>query len=233
MRVAICDDEKIFVKASAEAIENLSGLEISKFSNSSELLESIESGNKYHIYILDIEMPNIDGLTLAKNIRKHSYKSVIIFITGYSNYVFDVFEVEAFRFIPKDKIGEQLLPAVKKAVEKLNREKEKVYIVKGSECESIPLNDIVYVEYMSKYISIYKNNGKVQKERKYLHSFMEDIDDTNFIYVTKSIAVNKKYIKTVKEDSVLLKDEKNLPLSRRQVKSVKKCMLDYWSSQPI
>ena len=67
-----------------------------------ELLKHvIDDGEMYHLYIFDIEMPEMNGLQLAKEIRKIDAKALFVFLTGYTQYVMDVFEVITFDYISK------------------------------------------------------------------------------------------------------------------------------------
>ena len=65
------------------------------------------NGEYYDLFILDIEMPNLDGMELAKVIKEHIKNPVIIFLTSYTDYVYNAFEVEAFRFIPKENMKDK------------------------------------------------------------------------------------------------------------------------------
>ncbi len=72
------------------------------YSRADEMLaECAKSEKKPDIYILDIEMPGLDGLAAAKEICRIDSKALIVFLTSYSKYMPDVFEVVTFDFIPK------------------------------------------------------------------------------------------------------------------------------------
>ena len=60
-----------------------------------------EQGTVYDVFILDIEMQGMNGLELAQKIREKDSNCLIIFLTNYSQYVFSVFEVITFDFLPK------------------------------------------------------------------------------------------------------------------------------------
>lgn len=94
MKVAVCDDQEIFLKAVYNEVKSLSYLEISLFDDSTKLAEEIKNGEYYDLFILDIEMPNLDGMELAKVIKEHIKNPVIIFLTSYTDYVYNAFECE-------------------------------------------------------------------------------------------------------------------------------------------
>ena len=104
MKVAVCDDQEIYLRAVDNEIKDLSYLSISLFEDSTKLAKEIENGEYYDLFILDIEMPDLDGMELAKIIKSYIKNPIIIFLTSYTDYVYNAFEIEAFRFIPKESI---------------------------------------------------------------------------------------------------------------------------------
>ena len=105
MRIAICDDSKEQLALLEDVVEKLGikNAEIDCFYNGDSLLSHLikKEDFYYQIYLLDIEMPGMNGLEVAKEIRTMDKRAVIIFITSYSDYVFSSFEVQPFRFVNK------------------------------------------------------------------------------------------------------------------------------------
>ena len=60
---------------------------------------SMQDKENYHLYIFDIEMPDMNGLELAKEVRKRDAKALFVFLTSYTRYVMEVFEVITFEKI--------------------------------------------------------------------------------------------------------------------------------------
>ncbi len=104
-RMAICDD----ISEALDTAENMARdwanlrgfeLEIDRFSSAPDFFADYENG-RYDILLLDIEMGDMNGVTLAKNIRKKSETVQIIFITGYSDYISDGYDVAALHYLMK------------------------------------------------------------------------------------------------------------------------------------
>ncbi|MDE7272120.1 MAG: response regulator, partial [Lachnospiraceae bacterium] len=118
--IAVCDDMPIECADIAKQIETIlkqSNMDfvIKKFFSGMELIQRKES---FDIIFLDIKMPEISGMELAKEMRKQGKQSLIVFITSAREYVFEAFDVEAFQYllkpIQKDKLSYVLEKATKR-----------------------------------------------------------------------------------------------------------------------
>ena len=90
LKIAICDDNRVDVEQLEIAFDSLSRYSLSYdvYFCAEELLKYISLNRElYHLYILDIEMPNMTGLELAKEMRKNGVKALFVFLTGYTQYV--------------------------------------------------------------------------------------------------------------------------------------------------
>lgn len=111
LNIAVCDDSRTDVEMLESAFDKLAQYQFSYevYFTAKELLKHvIDYGEMYHLYIFDIEMPEMNGLQLAKEIRKIDAKALFVFLTGYTQYVMDVFEVITFDYISKPITVEKL-----------------------------------------------------------------------------------------------------------------------------
>ena len=102
IRIAICDDDSGVIETFESYLDKLKdfSFEYDVFFDGYELEQYLlRSGQEYDLYLLDIEMKTMDGLTFARHLRNSDSHALIVFITGYSKYVYDVFEVFTFDFI--------------------------------------------------------------------------------------------------------------------------------------
>ena len=102
MNIAIVDDEEIFLKSLHEKIDRLevSDYIVHEFQSGESFLSVFEKG-KYDIIILDVEMPGINGLKTAEKIRELDKSVILSFLTNYSEFAIQGYEVNAFRYILK------------------------------------------------------------------------------------------------------------------------------------
>ena len=107
MNIAICDDNKDTVTMLYSLIKNyfadydLSLNTISLYTNGNTLLSEMEHGKELEVIFLDIEMPSLSGMEVAKQIREMNSDALIIFITSYPDFMSASFKVEAFDFLTK------------------------------------------------------------------------------------------------------------------------------------
>lgn len=127
IKIAICDDEKIACELLEKKIlsymENWKErCEIKCFFSAMELLQTPCA---FDLFFLDIQMPEQDGIALAKKIRENENLGAIIFITALSEHVYDAFEVEAFDYICKPVDDMRLQKTLDRAIRKLQENKNK------------------------------------------------------------------------------------------------------------
>ena len=109
--IAICDDEAEDAAIISNYLEEYKSADVSinLFSDARELIKSYTHANKYDIVFLDVEMPVIDGLTLAKQIRLiPDYDVKIIFVSSYPEYMQKSFDVQAYHYLEKPVSKERL-----------------------------------------------------------------------------------------------------------------------------
>ena len=96
LRIAVCDDSRTDVEMLEAAFDELPDYPVEYdvyFSGKELLMCSMQDKENYHLYIFDIEMPDMNGLELAKEVRKRDAKALFVFLTSYTRYVMEVFEV--------------------------------------------------------------------------------------------------------------------------------------------
>lgn len=105
LRVAICDDDLKFtgqIEALVFQESQKLGIRVETevFSDGKTLLNSIQNGEHYQLIFIDIEMEQVDGITAARCIREIDRTVLLIYVSGYDNYLKELFEVEPFHFLP-------------------------------------------------------------------------------------------------------------------------------------
>lgn len=122
LKIAICDDEPAFAIQLGDKIrEAIPDCEIQTFFSGGELLR----GGRFDICFLDIQMEGINGIETARKLREKDEESIIVFITGAREYVFEAFDVAAFHYLVKPledgKLQEVLRRAEREAGRRRNR----------------------------------------------------------------------------------------------------------------
>ncbi len=224
MRIAICDDSKENLALLEDVVDGLKvrETEVDCFENGKSLLRYLNDSkeNYYQIYLLDIEMPGINGLETAKHIREIDQRAIIIFVTAYSDYVFSSFEVQPFRFINKPVDREKLETVLQAAINYIYTSKRYIFISVDKAKIQLCCEKIMYFEGDKRKINVYTVD-----ESYSFYSKMADlekmVDNSWFVRIHVSYMVNMDYVKAIYTDEIILNNGVHLPVSKKYHKSVK------------
>ncbi|MCR5526378.1 MAG: LytTR family DNA-binding domain-containing protein [Lachnospiraceae bacterium] len=226
IKAALCDDEKTILSYVGNEIEKQFEnehipLNLCRYSSSECLAKKIRNGEKYDIYFMDIDMPGINGLALASEIRESDSSAVIMFISAKEEYVFDTFRVNSYRFIRKMNFKNDLSEAISSFLKNHHSSSQSRVITLRAQNEIIRFNadDVIYIEAQDKYLNI------VLKEKTLLIRYkMSDIEsllaEYKFLRIHKSYLVNCRFIYVIKGKDVQLENGTHLPISRYRINAV-------------
>lgn len=178
------------------------------------------------LILLDIEMPEIDGFSIAKAIKDIKPKTDIIFISNCEHLVFESFEYEPFRFVRKSCLKEDILPALQSYKTRFYANHECHLFEFDDGNEAILVNEIIYFESMGHEIYIKTVKKKLKLKRKRMNGLsMKDIELTfekkGFIRVHKSYIVNSHQIYRINRESILLKNDEKININPHKVNDIK------------
>lgn len=215
-RIAICDDEQPQIEyltsvVSAWSNENGHICEIRTFPSAEAFLFAYEDDNAYDILLLDIEMKHITGVDLAKSIRKKDQTVQIIFITGYSEYISEGYEVAALHYLMKPVSQHKLFSVLDRAAEKIKQNEKCLNLPLSGEMVRVPLHEIKYLDVHQNYVTVH---GKADYTVKRTLGEFEGLLDTRFTRVGRAMIINLTYISRVTKTDVYLSDGTVLPLPR-------------------
>lgn len=235
MYIAICDDDsKITSRLKIDIGTILASLkdnvDVSVFANGTELIDTIKKEKiHYDILLLDIDMPNISGLEVAKMLRETNEDTIIIFISSYEKYVFDSFEYNPFRYIRKNRIKEELNIALKSAYALYKKRERRYIVIKSDDGDHrVEQSEICYFEIVKRKLFIHLADNRVLSMWKSIKDFINEIDDDNFIKIHSGCAVNMKYIREYTNYDVTLDNGEKLLASRSGIKVLKDELTRYW-----
>ncbi len=238
IHIVICDDNSLFsasveqnirnyIRQSDEKINKDTEYEIVRYTDAQTLAYDIENGCPCDILLLDIEMPDLNGMEAARRIRKKLPKMLLLFLSGHEKYVFDVFALDTFRFIPKSQMEERLRKDFLEALEIVERDKEQFLIyTKQLETNRIPIGDILYMRHQNKNTIIHTCDGEV-RIRKSLKDIHDELPTGEFLWATRGMLCNISQIKRQEKNILILKDDSKIDISRDRVKIVAQQINDY------
>jgi DNA-binding LytR/AlgR family response regulator len=218
----VVDDEPIARKIVKNYIAQLPNLVCAgECKNASEAIEQI-SREDIDIVFLDINMPNINGISMVKILSK---QPLIIFTTAYSEFAIESYELNAVDYLLKPFLFERFAKAVAKAMERLRNTPVSMPILDNSEAEQtlfiksngenypVQLSDILYCEAMKNYTKVVLKNGKIYYPLTPLSKFEEELNQltNNYLRVHRSFIISKKHVSAIGANYVLL-DTLKIPI---------------------
>ena len=228
-RIAICDDEQNQIEYITSIVASWSaheghGCEIRTFASAEAFLFEYEEDKAYDILLLDVEMKNINGIELAKRIRKDNNRAEIIFITSHFEFVGEGYEVDALHYLIKPISAEKLTQVLTKAAEKISVEPPSVVISCEGETVKLYEADIRYVESFLHYIVIHTKD-KEYKIKENISVFENRVSD-DFYRIHRSYLVSLKHITRISRTSVNIGNTE-LPLSRGKYDDINRAFIEH------
>jgi len=224
----IVDDDISSQKKISEAIARLSiqgdlDFQCTYFSDSlnSQILEH------YDLYILDIDMPGIKGFDLAEMIYDRYPEAIIMFCTCHEDFVFDSYKANAFYFIRKDHLLEELTYALRKFVRRFVNN-EKTYIIhSGKDMIPVSYATIVYFEKYGESLSVHTIDMTIKDIGKSLDDLLGELADERFVKISRNTIINLRYVSKLSGDIVTLSTGAKFPIPRRNITEVTIKYLNY------
>lgn len=233
IKIAVCDDEcnirNELVRCIDEYFDMLNYHKmVSTYSNGIQLLES---RIQFDIIFLDIDMPRLNGIEVAIELRKKDVNSKIIYITNYCQYINSVFKVHAFDFISKPITKERLSFVLEDILYYMNNSKTKQYqMFKTNDgMENLLLEDILYFEYVNRMVVI-NSMDKQYSTRYTLKEIYKKVGALNFSYPHKSFIVNLLHVKIIKGFDVIMDDGTIIPLAQKRAVEFKNIFNEFLQS---
>ncbi len=234
IRIGIVDDEKNVLEFLAQKVNEVSrelnvDIKIESFLNGAELLNRNRE-NEFPIIMLDLEMPDMDGLSVARELRKEYPDFVLLFITNRSDLVFQSFEYDVSGFIRKSHIEDELKQTLDRAYQKVLR-KMTSYILKTENGERVFLSSsICYFLSKGHQILLFDDSNHPIRILSTLEKLEDILSPTSFVRCHSGIIVNCKFIFSINKSDIELTNGETLPLSRYRIKEVKRVFQKYLRS---
>lgn len=244
LNIAICDDEenmRIYICKLLEKQEI--DCSIIQFSSGKELLQFQAEENKEAIDVLflDISMKEMDGMTVAKHLRGQAQKKqkavwgslpLLIFVTGYAEYMQEAFSVHAFQFLVKPikesdfaKVFAQVVQEYTYLTTKEWNKPKEILVKNGNITRSVLAEDIYYIESSNRKVILCLEYEKIAYYGKI--SELEKELQKNFFRVHKGYLVNMKYVERYSRKEVQMKNGDILLISKYKYQDFVKAYLGY------
>lgn len=215
-RVAICDDNATDAEFVQEILNHWAEdrkveIQIDTFQSAESFLFQYAEDKNFDILLLDIEMGTMDGVTMAKRVRQENEAVQIVFITGYSDYIAEGYEVAALHYLMKPVNKEKLFTVLDRALEKRKQNERCLNLELSGEMVRLPFYEIRYLDVRQNYVTVHAKQDYTVKRP--LGEFERELDE-RFSRVGRAMILNLKHIQRVTKTEVHLSDGTVLPLPR-------------------
>ena len=224
LKIAVCDDDAIVLKNLEKYFNKLDDVAVQYdiYNRADRLYQYVEAKEKiYDVFILDIEMQEMNGIELARKIREKDSNCLIIFLTSYSQYVFSVFEVITFDFLRKPLKYSEFDNLIKKIKRYFKITKGVFVFSYRKNSFSIPFEEIYYIEKSGRRAYLYSKN-KEYVFNMTLSEIWKQLDSGMFVSIHPSCIVNLFYVREIVRDELILKNGDKLFVSKKYCQEVKK-----------
>ncbi len=226
LTLTLCDDnasERAYIKSLVLDWANQSGADVlvHEFSCAEAFLFSYEE-QRPDILLLDIEMPGQSGVELAKKLRREDKTMQIVFITAYSDYISEGYDVAALHYLLKPVNREKFFSVLSRAVEKIADDGKRLLLETPDETVLLPIYEISHIEVIKNYITVHA--GRDYTLKKPLKEIESELDG-RFLRVGRSYIVNLGFIIRVTRSEIYLKDGKTVPLPRGAYEKVNRAII--------
>lgn len=227
--VGICDDEIDIVNEISEIIEKYFDhkyeYEIYKYVSSEEILRQ---NIRFDILFLDIEIDEINGIDIAKTLRKRYLETKIIFITNYSNFTTSAFQVHAFQYLLKPIQSNELKKVLDDCVVYINKRKKEdnITIELKERIIKLKISGIQYVEVRKRILYIHTDQGVLSKNGT-LKELYSKLSRFGFGMCHNAYIVNFYNIESIKGYNIKMKNGEIVPLAQQRVKTLKNEYYEY------
>lgn len=226
-RVAVCDDSSedaryVAGMVQAWASSRDAALQVERFPSAEAFLFYYAEDQSYDMLLLDIEMDGMNGVELARRIRRENEIIQIIFITGYSDYIAEGYDVAALHYLMKPLKEEKLFSVLDRAAEKMRSNERVLTLNLPGEIRRVPLYQIRYLDVRLNYVTVHAREDIAVKMPL---SRLTALLDERFYQVGRSLTVNLYYISRVTRTEILLQDGTALPLPRGAYEGVNRAII--------
>ena len=224
-KIAICDDSRTDAEYLATLVKEWAKdriVKIRTYQSAEAFMFNYAEEKDFDILLLDIEMGKMDGVTMAKTIRKDNESVQIAFITGYSEYIADGYDVAALHYLIKPVKKEQLWSVLDRAAERLKKNEKELLLKTADETVVMPVREIRYLDVQQNYVTVH---GKIDVTvKRTLGEFERELDE-RFFRLGRSYIVNLNCVRRISKTEVILADGSAIPFPRGQYDALNRAII--------
>ena len=234
--IIICDDEPAQLSWMETAVKAWAGerkrpVWMDSCRNAEQFLVLREEKRDPDLLLLDIDMPGLDGMSLARRLRAEGKEMQIVFVTGLGEYATEGYEVEAVSYLVKPVEEKRLFACLDRAVWRLEKEPTALLFETAGGMARVKLADVAYLESTAHDTWIHGRGGRepvrctVGIQR--LEERLQEVSDT-FFRIHRSFLVNLACVARINRKEILLDTGEALPVARGRWEALNQAYLEYY-----
>lgn len=233
IKILICDDqvaeaEKIHQMIDAYSEKAMLPFDVTLCSSPKDISEKIQNSDQFDILFLDIYMDSLNGIDLAKLVRKENPSSRIVFVSTSNSHALDAFDVNASQYLVKPVSYSKFCQTMDNLL-KQDLGDQFISASTGTQIIKIFLRDLVYSETQRHYQAICFSNGSIERFRINGSALFEKLGgQKRFVRVGASYIVNLDYVLRIMPDTIELMGNHTIPIPRRALAELKQKYFDYY-----
>ena len=239
MKIAIVEDEKAHAQLLQSYIaewtkDNYIHARISIFSSAEKFLFFWEDNLCLGALFLDIQMPGMDGVELAKKIREQNRDIAIVFTTGMTDYLQEGYEVAALHYLVKPLEKAKVWDCMERICGRQESGKSHIFMLEaeveetGEKCSvRFTEQDIHYLEAAGHYTRVCTDKA-VFRVKRAIRQWEQELDEEAFVFSHRSYLVNLLYVSQINRKDLVLDDGERIPLSRRNIKAFHDAFIQFY-----
>lgn len=236
IKIAICDDclqsvAQIYKLVTDYSLNNTLSrhIEVCRYTNSIDLMDAILVGKHFDILLLDIIMPTFSGMELAAHIRSSDQAAKIIFLTASPEFAIEAYSVNAFYYLLKPILKDQLFSILDKACDDVSSNLNQNIIVKAKTgLFKVLFSELIYVEVINKTVYLHLKNGDtIESQTSILKIETDLLADPRFVKPHRSYLVNLDYVINLSKTEITTIHNQHILVSRIAYPKIKEAYLNY------
>lgn len=238
IQLAICDDDADELEKTASLIDAYrrqnpdADIVCSMFRSGAELIGCIRTGSLFDIYLLDILMPDMDGIEAGASIRERDDEAAIVYLSASDEYGVKSYRVRAYDYLVKPVKAQSLFSTLDELLRKMADKGISAFPIKTKNgIHTIRPHRLVYVEYQNHKCYYHLDGGDIIESVTLREPFdgivARIMADRRFVKSAAAYLVNLAYVRSIERRELILKDGKRLPVSRTRITDLRKNFITY------